>query len=142
MPANQDIKTGVKGIKINITIFNILFFLSMIMTPLYMYQIYKIVTMFDSKDLMNNMRELAVNGNGYGFLNYTMVINQALLLTGLWRFPYLPKWKIICVVGCCLAYAIANMEKLTFFLVFITIFSCCSNEGLLSCELLLFVASY
>lgn len=122
MPANQDIKTGVKGIKINITIFNILFFLSMIMTPLYMYQIYKIVTMFDSKNLMNNMRELAVNGNGHGFLNYTMVINQALLLTGLWRFPYLPKWKIICVVGCCLAYAIANMEKLTFFLVFITIF--------------------
>lgn len=114
-------KTPFVGIDINVGFFNLLFYLALVMTPMYVYQIYKLVTMFDTKDLVMNMRELAVNGEGFGFLNYVMVINQSLLLVVLWRYPRIPLWKLTAVILCCIVFAIANMEKLTFFLVFITV---------------------
>lgn len=109
------------GIETNNFFFNLFFVLALIMTPLYVYQIYKLVTMFDTKDLVANIRMLAIEGDGYGFLNYTMIINQSLLLVALWRYPKIPLWKLLCTILCCIVFAIANMEKLTFFLVFICV---------------------
>lgn len=109
------------GLEINQVLFNAFFFLALVMTPMYLYQIYKIISMFDAKDLMSNMRELAVHGDGYGFLNYAMVINQSLLLVALWCYPRIPTWKMVCTILCCIAFAVANMEKITFFLVFIVV---------------------
>ena len=55
--------------KVNMTMFNALYIIAMIITPLYLYQIYKLVSMFDTQDLMNNVRELAIHGDGYGEIN-------------------------------------------------------------------------
>ena len=109
------------GINVNVFLFNLFFILAMVMTPLYVYQIYKLVTMFDTKDIIENIRILAVEGEGHGILNYTMVVNQSLLLVSLWCYPKIPLWKLICTILCCVIFAVANMEKLTFFLVFVVI---------------------
>ncbi len=119
LPAKSVIREN--GIEANSLLFDLFFVLAMVMTPLYVYQIYKIVTMFDTKDLMENIRILAVEGEGQGFLNYTMVINQSLLLVALWRYPKIPLWKLVCTILCCIIFSIANMEKLTFFLVFVVV---------------------
>jgi len=109
------------GINVNVFLFNFFFILAIVLTPLYVYQIYKLVTMFDAKDLVANIRLLAIEGEDRGILNYTMVINQSLLLVALWGYPKIPLWKVISTIICCFIFAVANMEKLTFFLIFITI---------------------
>ena len=116
MPAERSHRSNV--IKVNITFFNVLYVIAMIITPLYIYQIYKLVSMFDTQDLMMNVRELAINGDGYGFLNYTFVVNEVLLLIALWRYPKVPMWQLLTIIAACLLYAVGNMEKITFFLVF------------------------
>ena len=116
-------KTGINEREININhfLFNFFFILSVVLTPLYAYQIYKLVTMFDAQDLVANIRLLAIEGEDRGILNYTMVINQSLLLVALWGYPKIPLWKVVCTIICCFIFAVANMEKLTFFLIFIAI---------------------
>ena len=116
MPASK--RTEDEYVDVNGQVFNFLYVVAMILTPLYIYQIYKLVMMFDTKDLMMNIRELAIHGDGYGFLNYTYVVNEVLLLIGLWRYPKIPWWQLATVILACLLYAVANMEKITFFLVF------------------------
>lgn len=103
-------------------VFNVLFYVALLFTPLYLYEVYKVVSMFDMTDLVYNVRMLAIKGDGgYGILNYTSVINQALLFVALWRYPKLPFWKLISVIVCCIICSIAKMEKITFFMVFITV---------------------
>lgn len=106
--------------KVNMTMFNALYIIAMIITPLYLYQIYKLVSMFDTQDLMNNVRELAIHGDGYGFLNYTFVVNEVLLLTALWLYPKIKWWQLTTIIIACILYAIGNMEKITVFLLFIS----------------------
>ena len=109
-----------RGFNINMTMFNILYVIAMIITPLYLYQIYKLVSMFDTQDLMNNVRELAIHGDGYGFLNYTFVVNEVLLLSALWLYPKIKWWQLTTIIIACILYAIGNMEKITVFLLFIS----------------------
>ena len=119
LPAKSSIYES--GINVNIFLFNFFFILAIVLTPLYVYQIYKLVTMFDAKDLVANLRLLAIEGEDRGILNYTMVINQSLLLVALWSYPKIPLWKVFSTIICCFIFAVANMEKLTFFLIFITV---------------------
>lgn len=105
------------GIKINKPIFNFLFIISIIICPLYIYKVWQIVSMFDSEDLFNNIRILAVYGEGMGFLNYTIVISQSLLLVALWRYPKLELWKLCLIIAFCIINSIALMEKGGIFLV-------------------------
>lgn len=109
------------SIEVNEFFFNLFFILALVLTPLYIYDIYKLVTMFDTKDLASNIRTLALDGEDRGFLKYTMLINQSLLFVALWRYPKIPLWKLLCVILCCFAYAVANMEKFTFLMIFIAI---------------------
>ena len=108
------------GVDVNMSIFYFLLVLAMLFSPLYLYKVYQIVSMFDPKDMLNNIRLLAVFGNqNMGILSYGYVISQALLLVGLWRYPKIPWWQLLIIIGCCLINSIALMEKGSIFLVVI-----------------------
>ncbi len=104
--------------EINNLIFTGLYVISMVITPLYLYRIMSVVMMFDPADMLNNIRILAVFGDeNYGFLNYSYVLNQVLIVVGLWRYPRIPMWQLVTIILAGMMSAFAIMEKgLIFFL--------------------------
>ena len=108
------------GIGFNKSLFIFFFCISLIITPLYVYRVIQIVTMFGTEDLMTNVRTLAVYGEGQGILNYSAVINQALFVVALWAHPKIPIWQIVILGLACLMNALAIMEKGTMFFVFVS----------------------
>lgn len=112
-----------EAISINNTIYNILFYTTLLLTPTYFWQVYKIVSQFDATDLMNNIRLLATHGDGVGWLKYTVVINQSLFLVSIWRYPKIPLWKLLTVYACNIVCSLSLMEKGSLFmLAFCTLF--------------------
>lgn len=109
------------NIEFNKNVFTFFLIISMIITPLYLYRIYQIVSMFSADDLMENVRILAIFGEGQGFLGQSIILNQALLITALWAYPRIPLWQVIIPILACFLNAIAIMEKGTLFFVFICI---------------------
>lgn len=105
------------GIDINTHFFYFLFVVALFLSPMYLYKVWEIVSSFDSDDMMSNTRILAVHGEGLGFLNYSSVIAQSLLLVSLWRYPRIPKWQLYAIILCCIINSIAIMEKGGIFLV-------------------------
>ncbi len=108
------------GIDFNKSIFLLFFGISLIITPLYVYRVIQIVTMFGTEDLMTNVRTLAVYGEGQGILNYSAVINQALFVVALWAHPRIPIWQIVVLGLACLMNSLAIMEKGMMFFVFVS----------------------
>ena len=106
-----------KGIEINKGIFYLLFVIAVVLSPMYLYRVWEIISSFDSEDMMKNARLLAVFGEGYGFLNYAVVVAQSLLLVSLWRYPKMPWWQLAAIIACCLINSLAVMEKGSTFLV-------------------------
>ncbi len=93
-------------------IFNFLFVVSVIITPLFLYKILKIVLMFDATDMLYNLRVWAVHGeNEMGFLNYAHYINRALFVVAICLYPKIPKWKLAVIVLSNLMFQFAIMEK-------------------------------
>ena len=116
--SGNSVTTG--GIAFNKTVFNFFFIISLIITPLYVYRVFQIVTMFGTEDLMTNIRTLAVYGEGQGFLNYSAVINQALFVVALWAHPKVPMWQVVMLGIACLMNSLAIMEKGLIFFVFVS----------------------
>lgn len=110
-----DIPKASLGIDVNTYVYNFFFIISVLLTPLYVWQVYKIVSMFSAEDMLNNIRVLATHGEGAGWLKYTVVINQALFLVSLWRYPKIPLWKLATVYLCNIICALSIMEKGTLF---------------------------
>ena len=108
------------GIDFNKSLFLLFFGISLIITPLYVYRVIQIVTMFGTEDLMTNVRTLAVYGEGQGILNYSAVINQALFVVALWAHPKIPIWQIVILGLACLMNSLAIMEKGMMFFVFVS----------------------
>ena len=97
---------------INDILFNFFFVITLIVTPLYLYKILRIVMMFDTTDMLYNLRLLAVYGdNTYGFLNYSHILNQVLFVIAVWRYPKVPLWQLILIVATTLMSQFAIMEK-------------------------------
>ena len=92
---------------------------AIMLSPLFLYKVYQTVSMFDSKDMMSNVRVLAVKGEGQGFLNLAGVISQAAFLVSLWAYPKIKMWVVVALALCCITCSIAIMEKGTIFLVVI-----------------------
>lgn len=108
--------------EISTTLFNVIYAISMVITPLYLYKIIQVVTMFDTADMLNNIRLLAVFGDEkYGFLNYSYVMNQVLIVVGLWRYPKIPLWQLLTIVLAGLMSAFAIMEKGMLFFLFLSV---------------------
>ena len=102
----------ISDMHLNHGVFNVLFAISVIITPLYAWQILKIVTMFDTTDLLYNIRIFAIYGeDDFGFLNYAFVINQALLIVAIWKYPAIPLWQLIVVYLTNTISCLAIMEK-------------------------------
>lgn len=116
--SGNSVTTG--GIAFNKAVFNFFFIISLIITPLYVYRVFQIVTMFGTEDLMTNIRTLAVYGEGQGVLNYSAVINQALFVVALWAHPKVPMWQVVMLGIACLMNSLAIMEKGLIFFVFVS----------------------
>lgn len=97
--------------RINKIVFNFLFGISIIITPLYLKKIMDIVMMFGTDDLMSNMRTLAVYGNEQSFLNYAIVINEVLMIVSLWAYPHVKKWQMVLACTMSVLNSLAIMEK-------------------------------
>lgn len=104
---------------VNTIIFNLLLALTIVMTPLYAYNVYQVVAQFSTTDMLNNVRTLAVHGDGQGLLKFTIVFNQALFLVAVWAYPHIRTWKLVAIYLANVLCALALMEKGTFFLLII-----------------------
>ena len=111
-------------VKVSQPVFNFLLAISIIITPMYFYQVLQVVSMFDASDLLYNIRILAVYGNErHGFLSYSYILNQVLLVSALWQYPKIAKWKLFFAYAATCMSAFAIMEKgLLFFLMLCTVF--------------------
>ena len=118
IPASNEVQKQPSMIQYNRPIFIFFLIVSAIITPIYIYQIMQIVMMFSTDNLMNNIRTLAIFGDGQGFLNHANVINQALFIVALWTYPRTPKWVVILTFLACMLCALAIMEKGTMFFLF------------------------
>lgn len=96
---------------INKVFFNLFFWLSIIITPLYIKKIMDVVLMFGTDDFVINLRYLAVYGNQQSFLNYSIVLNETLLIVGICAYPKVKLWKVAVTCTACLLNALAIMEK-------------------------------
>lgn len=121
LPSHPSSITSGQSFEYNSFFFNFFFIISLVITPLYVYRVMQTVMMFSADDLLNNVRTLAIYGEGQGLLNHSAVINQALLVVALWAYPKVPLWQVIALVIACLLNALAIMEKGTMFFVFICI---------------------
>lgn len=114
--ADGEENLGSKSIEPNRSLFNLFFTLSVILTPLYVWQVYQVVSQFDMADMMSNIRTLAVHGEALGWLKYTFVINQTIFLVGVCAYPKIPKWQLVTIYLINILCAIAIMEKGSFFM--------------------------
>lgn len=107
---------------LNIKFFNILFILSIIITPLYVMKIYEVVLMLGTEDFMYNVRIYAVNGNtNLGLLDYSVTINISLLIVSLKGYPRIKKYQVVWACFACILNALAIMEKGGILIVFFCI---------------------
>lgn len=108
----QTRRDGIEPTNINMFVFHILLFLSIIMTPLYVKRIYDVVLMFGTDDFMNNVRLFAVTGDlNVGILSFSVPINISLLLVSLWGYPKVKMWQVMWACTACLLNSLAIMEK-------------------------------
>lgn len=108
-------------INVNIYLFNLLFIITIFITPMQLYQVMKLVSMFDSQDLFGNIRVLAVYGdNDFGFLNYAHVLNQSLFIVALWHYPRIKGWKLMVLVITNLISCFSMMEKSGLFFIILS----------------------
>lgn len=100
--------------------------ISLVCTPIYLYNIYKLVSMFSPDDLFVNLRLIANEEKSLGeegLLKYVSSINKALFIVCIWRIPHINKWQFVVVLLANILCAVAIMEKtFMFFLIFISFF--------------------
>ena len=120
----QSVRTRMVAVPFNSLVFNFFFAISIAITPLYLYSILKIVSQFGTEDMISNIRIFAVHGNeSFGYLSLSYVLNQALLIMALWRYPRIPLWKLLTVYCMAFMNAFAIMEKgMLFHIIIVTLF--------------------
>lgn len=115
-----------QSIPVNRLFFNGFFLISVVFTPLYVYGIYRVVSMFDAADMLYNLRILANSDYhlpGEGILKYVNAVNQALFIIAMWRYPKIGRWQLACIILANILCAVAIMEKgALFFMLVVTLF--------------------
>lgn len=130
--SNANAGTIAQSPPISTVVFNTLYVISMVITPLYLYKIIQVVTMFDTADMLSNIRLLAVYGDeSYSFLNYSYVMNQVLIVVGLWRYPKIPLWQLLTIIMAGLMSAFAIMEKGMLFFLFLSVLFVLYEKGVI-----------
>lgn len=108
--------------ELNHQLFNILLVVSIVITPLYVKKIMDVVLMFGTEDFMSSVRTYSVYGDAQlGLLNYSSVINKALMLVAVWGYPRIKLWQVSWTCIANLLNSLAIMEKGGILLVFFCI---------------------
>lgn len=113
--------SGFETMHLNKSWYYFFFALALILTPLYLYKTYTIISMFDTKDIMLSLRQWTLFGDNYGYLNYAQPILQATLLISIWKFRSdgVSWWHAIILVTAFFLFNLGKMEKLGMFFGFI-----------------------
>lgn len=123
LPASADENAIVQPMYLNRGFFMLFYVISLVCTPIYLYQIYKIISMFGFDDLLFNLRILANSSDGEGLLRYVLNLNQALFIIATWNYNQVGRLKYITILLANTLCAIAIMEKgFMFFMLFVTMF--------------------
>lgn len=105
------------GFQYSKTVFYILLAISLIMSPLCVKKVVDIISLFGTKDLMSDIRALAVHGEGFGFPGRSFVINEVLLIIILWNSRE-AGWKLTLIVSLLLCVnCFALMDKGSIFFI-------------------------
>lgn len=115
---NYHISTSVKYSKI---LFYILLAFSLVLSPLCVKKTLDIVTAFGSENLMQNIRMLAVEGEGFGLLDQCFIINKVLFIIAVWKYPKVSIWQVLLIFFLLILNSIAIMDKGTLFFIVIVI---------------------
>lgn len=113
--------SGFDSMQINISWYYFFFILAMVLTPMYLYKTYTIVSMFDTKDMMLTIRRWALYGDNYGFLNYSQPILQTTFIISLWKINTdgIKWWHVLLLGVAYLLFSLGKMEKMGMFFAFI-----------------------
>ena len=106
---------------VNKIIFIILFLITLVASPLCVKKVMDVINMFGTKDLMANIRTLAVHGDGLGILDLCFVINKAVFIVALWKYPKYPLSIILVSAVLVLLNAFAVMDKGNLFFILIVL---------------------
>ena len=115
---NYHISTSVNYSKI---LFYILLAFSLVLSPLCVKKTLDIVTAFGSENLMQNIRMLAVEGEGFGLLDQCFIINKVLFIIAVWKYPKVSIWQVLLIFFLLILNSIAIMDKGTLFFIVIVI---------------------
>lgn len=117
----RDYTGNFKLMSVNMLLFNLFFIITVFITPMQLYMVMKLVSMFDSQDMLGNIRLLAVYGDtDFGFLNYAHVINQVLFIIALWHYPHIRGWKVAVLIGTNFLSCFSMMEKSGIFFIILS----------------------
>jgi len=111
------------------------FAISVVCSPIYLYQMLKIVMMFSTEDIISNIRVLANYGEDdatSSILKYVNAINQVLFIVELWRYPKGGKAKFFIIFVANMLCSIAVMSKTPLFLMFLTTLFILYEKGKIS----------
>lgn len=114
-------KAIIKSLHLNKLYFYFLLIVSLTFSPLCVKKVFDIISAFSTENLMQAIRVLAVYGEGFGIIDFSFVINKALLLVVLWRYPQISFKTIILIIGLALLNSFAVMDKGTIFFIIIII---------------------
>lgn len=107
----------------NAVLFYILLAFSLVLSPLCVKKMLDIVNAFGSENMMQNIRLLAVEGEGFGLLDQCFFINKVLFIIAVWKYPEISIWKILLIFFLLILNSIAIMDKGTlFFIVIVVVF--------------------
>lgn len=107
---------------LNKNVFNLILIISILLSPVLLFNVFKIISMFYTEDTLANIRTLAVHGEGNGIFSLASVFSQVSFIVGICAYPKTKKWMIIASTVCCFLCSIAIMEKG----ILITMFLCSS----------------
>ncbi|MCC8068665.1 MAG: oligosaccharide repeat unit polymerase [Ruminococcus sp.] len=139
----QPVKVNKLGnsIPLNKDNFNFLLFLSVITTPLYIYIVFKELG-GNYNNFFLTLRENANEGSAdVGILVYARQMNLTLLIVALWRFKKTNKILLSYLVSVNILYAVAIMEKGTFFYILIAFAFILKEKGYISNKKIILIFS-
>ena len=106
---------------LNKTFFYLLLVISLVLSPLCVKTVMDYVSLFESDNLMATIRYLANKGDVLGPLDVCFIINKALLLVALWRYPETSIKVILLVIFLTFLNSFAIMDKGSIFFVVVAI---------------------
>lgn len=120
-PDDRENNSTSAPIKYSKTLFYILLAISLVLSPLCLKKMLDIVNAFGSDNLMQSIRLLAVEGEGFGLLEQCFFINKVLFIIAIWKYPEISIWKVLLIIFLLILNSIAIMDKGTLFFIIIVV---------------------